>query len=91
MAKSNWKFTSVYEDELYIYYSKIDKQYLDFFNKLTLRKRTINAWTINKKFLIHQGKHLVACQTTPFHQTFKFGSFTKTRKPFFFRSKKKKR
>ena len=50
---------------------------------------TIIKWNNFYLVSIHQGKYNTELQQTYNHLGFKFGQFTKTRKPFFFRGKKK--
>jgi ribosomal protein S19 len=60
---------------------------------LTLSERSsvITALDCNYVRSVYQGKSFVTIQATPYHLGYKVGAFTKTRKPFYFRSKKKKK
>lgn len=58
--------------------------------KKTSKKKTIIKWNNFYSAIIHQGRHTNVLTQVDDHIGFKFGEFTKTRKPFFFRGKKKK-
>lgn len=53
-------------------------------------RETFNNWNCHNLIKIYQGKKYVQFKPTVYHIGEKFGVFIKTRKPFFFRSKKKK-
>lgn len=59
--------------------------------QLSLRNSTVTPLDVAYTRSVYQGKSLVIFSTTPQHIGYKVGAFTKTRKPFFFRSKKKKK
>lgn len=60
-------------------------------NKLILsRNQTMLMLHNNQVFYIHQGRTWVRARGTKFHVGYKAGSITATKKPFFFRSKKKR-
>lgn len=53
------------------------------------RTTTIHKLNFNNEFIIHTGKWEIKKKFTKFHFNYKLGEFTKTRKPYYFRSKKK--
>lgn len=55
------------------------------------RNLTISNLNFRTTKSVYQGKVFVYFNPSDYHVGFKLGSFTKTRKPFFFRSKKKKK
>lgn len=89
MSRSNKKFLPLYTIDLKRYFTKLMN-----FNKLYIknfsRKITINSWHINNKYSVYQGRYYSEHTFTEHSMNFKVGSFTKTRKPFFFRTKKKR-
>ena len=89
MARSNYKYQPMYVDDLKNYFNKVFKEKKTI-KKLKISKRkTIIKWNNFYLVSIHQGKYNTELQQTYNHLGFKFGQFTKTRKPFFFRGKKK--
>jgi ribosomal protein S19 len=54
------------------------------------KRKTIVVWNNFYAAKIHQGRYHNQLLQSELHLSFKFGEFTKTRKPFFFRSKKKR-
>lgn len=76
---------------MYFFYNNIILDRKNFY-AASDREKTINNITSNTWFSIHNGKRW----TTQFLSSdycvgYKLGMFSKTRKPFFFRSKRKKR
>ena len=55
------------------------------------RRSTFNKLNCYSHRVVHIGNVFVYLNPSRFHIGLKLGSFTKTRKPFFFRSKKKKK
>lgn len=88
MSRSNWKYTWGTENDLHMFFNKITR--VNVFAPQTYRHKTINHLNSNRLYLIHQGKvkHLV--DTSEYYVDHKLGLASKTRKPFFFRSKKKR-
>ena len=92
MAKSGYKFIFVSKNDLYLYIKKIIPK-----KKITIKKRgntrscMINKWNINIKHYIHQGKYWRLLYPNYLYINYRLGMFSQTRKPFFYRSKKKKR
>lgn len=91
MAKSTWKFLSTVVADKYIYLIDYLNLYFDTFLWRQKRNITFNNLNVSYLYSIHQGKVDVSVFPISWHISFKTGAFTKTRKPFFFRSKKKKR
>lgn len=89
MARSLYKFLFFSLEDLYIYYSKIINKNLIVAKPS--RQRTVNGLNINRKYKIYQGKYWHSILVNKWAIGWKIGAFSKTRKPFFFRSKKKKR
>ena len=54
------------------------------------KNKTINKWNFKKNFYLYQGRYSSLFTITPYHIHIKYGELTKTRKPFFFRGKKKR-
>lgn len=54
------------------------------------RSKTITVWNLLPVITIHQGRYTSKHRLNLFSLGFKFGEFSKTRKPFFFRTKKKR-
>lgn len=90
MKRSSWKFLPISYFDYYYYISKLLK--LKIFKKFNVAPRikiiTMLSQTWNS---VHQGKNYTIVNAYKFKVGLKYGSFTKTRKPFFFRSKKKKK
>lgn len=61
------------------------------YTKESYRHKTLNTLNINQQYTIHQGKTTVTYPVMSKYIRKKLGMLSKTRKPFFFRSKKKKR
>ncbi len=88
MLKSKWKFENITTDKI-IYSIK---------KKLKLKKKkihykrhdTVLYFDINKIIPIHQGFLITKRKITKYHKYLKLGALLKTKKPYFFRSKKKK-
>lgn len=90
MSKSNWKFLSVNKNDMIFFLTNkfnLKKSKLNFFIK---KNKTVNNFNKNFKGFIHFGKLWRKNKPLKLHLSNKFGMFLKTRKPFFFRSKKKK-
>lgn len=80
----------MYKDDLQNYFLG----FLTKKNKLSSKRdmskgKTIILWNNFYKARLHQGRYKNELHQTKYHLGFKFGQFTKTRKPFFFRGKKK--
>lgn len=91
MARSNFKKLYLsYEDLYYDYFVRVLEQSIPTHN--SYRCKTINNLTCDAEFAIHNGRqHPVIYKSSEFSIGRKLGMFSKTRKPFFFRSKRKKK
>lgn len=90
MSRSAWKFTQITEFDLFLYFKNFTKKkYLPNYAP-NIRAKSVNRWNYRTLFYISQGKYTVKVQPTIYHMSYKLGAFAKTRKPFFFRSKKKR-
>lgn len=89
MARVSAKFTPVYESDLRMYYNNLQSTQ----NSIIFAKRSknINNWNKGANYLISQGKTTLLIKTNEFFLDKKLGMFSKTRKPFFFRSKRRKK
>jgi ribosomal protein S19 len=88
MSRSNYKKPVLTFDELFYFYSIVDNGYK--FKLPSYRNKTINGLNISYKFYIHQGNSHRDIKLSEYSIGKKLGAFSKTRKPFFFRSKKKR-
>lgn len=88
MGRSSWKFNFVTNCDLYKYYNKLSRP-LEY-TAYGYRDKTINNWNNNITYKVEQGKVHMFINTNEYFNNYKLGMFSKTRKPFFFRSKKKK-
>lgn len=91
MAKSAWKFTFFSNEDLYCYARNLQIVKLKQTVNLNNRWKTINKWNYRNLYKVSQGKYKTTVRPTLYHISQKLGLFAKTRKPFFFRTKKKKR
>ncbi len=89
MSRSSWKYIYHTDYDLEVFYSSIDNSFnLPSNNRRSL---TINRLNYTQNHYVYQGKYNVYFDTSIYCLNYKLGMFTKTRKPFFFRSKKKKK
>lgn len=91
VAKSGYKFIFTSYNDLLIYFKKLIPLKKIKLRRMNFRSCTVNKWNINFRYYIHQGKYKRLAVITNFHIGYKLGMLVQTRKPFFFRSKKKKR
>ena len=91
MSRSAWKFTSISEYDLYTYLRTYIKRTCPLKFLPSFRLKSLNKWNYRSIYFIHQGKYTVSIRPSIYHISYKLGAFAKTRKPFFFRSKKKKK
>ncbi len=93
MAKSSWKFTAYTSVDLKIFYTRFFYKQEIYDQVPHQRNNRINVFNFTHKFYIHQGKSYLFFQTSEALYLFnlKLGTIARTRKPFFFRSKDKKR
>lgn len=89
LARASWKyhFFRLSEIEHYANYLTDDIKPYDV---TTYRRNTITKLNYFIPTTIHTGKWSIDKDFTKYHISFKIGQFTKNRKPFYFRSKKKK-
>lgn len=88
MSRVSWKFSWATDDDLYLFYQTINPSFS--YNFIPFRSTTVNNLNNHREFHLHQGKYHTYVYVTKFALNRKLGMFTKTRKPFFFRSKKKR-
>lgn len=90
MRRSSWKYLPITFTDYYYYINKLLKLTKKKLGHIAPRTKVITGlsqpWNA-----IHQGKNYTMMSYYSLKNGFKYGSFTKTRKPFFFRSKKKKK
>lgn len=90
MSRSSKKYTTFYTQELILYFNKILNLKKNYIKTNLNRKKTLNSWNLQKVLAIHQGRYTSKHILCDFFLNLKVGSLSKTRKPFFFRSKKKR-
>lgn len=90
MARSTWKFLFITSYDLYAHFKTQIKQDCPNIFKPNIRAKTLNKWNYRSVYSVPQGKYRVNIRPSLYHIGYKLGAFAKTRKPFFFRSKKKK-
>lgn len=89
LARASWKYHFFKDADVENYANYLTDAPSEFdFN--SLRKTTITKLNFFKPAVISTGKYTVEKYLTKYHIGFKLGGFTKNRKPFYFRSKKKK-
>lgn len=90
MARSNYKFLYYTCEDIKLFYSKINNKF-EYYNPC-FRYRTINNLNIDENYVVHQGNTRVDVNPEEFSIGYKLGMFTKTRRPYhFFKKTKKKR
>jgi hypothetical protein len=90
VARASWKYYFYKDFEVDQYVDKlIDEPIISnsFNNK---RHSTLHKLNFFLPTQIHTGKWIIEKLFTKYHIGFKLGQFTKTRKPYYFRSKKKR-
>lgn len=88
MARSRWKYLPLFTSDLKQYFnSLITGGKINILEKKA--KETFNNWTADRKYKVYQGKTMVRLNVNEYFIGYKVGSFIKTRKPSFFRTKKK--
>lgn len=90
LARASWKYHFFRKNEIehYANYLTEDIRPTDV---VTYRRNTITKLNYFIPTVIHAGKWSIDKYFTKYHVSFKIGQFTKNRKPFYFRSKKKKK
>ncbi len=89
MARASWKYHFFREREIG-YYSEYLSDDVRPYDAVSYRHNTITKLNYFIPVSIYTGKWWVDKNFTKYHTSFKIGQFTKTRKPYYFRSKKKK-
>lgn len=90
MARSNYKFLYYTYEDIRLFYSKVNNKFI--YNNPCFRYRTINSLNTGENYLVHQGNTWVDVNPENFSIGYKLGMFTKTRRPYhFFKKVKKKR
>ena len=88
LSRSNYKKHLLMLDDLYFFYSIVNPE---FEYKLSSRRnKTVNNLSIRNTFYVHQGNSIKDVRLSEYSIGRKVGEFSKTRRPFFFRSKKKR-
>lgn len=89
LARASWKYHFFQSSEVEHYANYLAD---DIRPEAPMRNRKITLTKLNYFIpaVLHTGKWLVERNFTKYHVSFKLGQFTKNRKPFYFRSKKKK-
>ena len=91
LARSKYKHFFLTYDDMYFFYNNTVLENKTY-QVASDREKTINNLTCNSWFSIHGGKNnLMFYKSSEYSIGRKLGMFCKTRKPFFFRSKKKKK
>jgi ribosomal protein S19 len=88
VAKSSWKYHFYKKSDIECYIDYITDTQNNSYN--SCRNTTLTKLNSFKPSILYSGKYTFERFFTKYHIGFKLGSFTKTRKPFYFRSKKKK-
>ncbi len=86
-----WKFLYTTDRDFLLY--TIRKLNSENYKKITLKDHkntTITRLNYIHAYSLYQGKYTITRFLKKFHIGYKLGELTKTRKPFYFRSKKKK-
>ncbi len=89
LARSRWKYHFYGKSEVESYVNYLTDKFDD--NVLRDRKTTITKLNYYKPATLYTGKYSIPMRFSSHHVGFKLGAFTKNRKPFYFRSKKKKK
>ncbi len=89
MARASWKYHFFKNVEVEQYINHITENDYDLIDKNNDRSTTVHKLNYYLPVTLHTGKWLITPTLTKLHIGFKLGQFTKTRKPYYFRSKKK--
>ena len=88
MAKASWKYHFFKENEI--------EDYIDFLSESgskiehnTKRHTTLTKLNFHKTYNLYTGKWFFEKKFLLYNVSYKVGQYTKTRKPYYFRSKKK--
>lgn len=88
MARASWKYHFYKKNEITAYVNYLlDVPQSEILSK---RKTTITKLNCFNYAEVYTGKYTLEKRFSKYHIGLKLGAFTKNRKPFYFRSKKKK-
>ena len=90
MARSRWKFFFYKKFEVEKYVNYFLDEYVEATDINYKRFSTIHYFNFFLPVKIHFGKLSIFKSFSKYYIGWKLGSFTKTKKPFYFRSKKKR-
>lgn len=93
MSRSSWKYTGYNTIDIKIFYNQFFYKQEIYEQAPNQRNNRFNFFNYTHKFNIYNGKKYLFFQTTEalYFFNLKLGAISKTRKPFFFRAKEKKR
>ena len=89
MARASWKYLYFREKDINSYIEHLTENYTEISDH-PARHITINKLNYHGIYNLYTGKWTFEKTFSLQHVGFKLGQFTKTRKPYYFRSKKKK-
>ena len=92
MAKSAWKYNNYTNIDVENYFINLFSEN-SYKSEILLRNNRsfkLNKLNYNFRYRVHQGKFSVIKRFLIYSINKKLGEFSKTRRPFYFRSKKKK-
>jgi len=89
LARASWKYHFFQNNEIEDYTNFLTDSYFEE-QCISSRKITITKLNFFKHLSVSTGKTIVDKSISKYHVGCKVGQFTKNRKPFYFRSKKKK-
>lgn len=90
MARAGWKFYMFRDLDIERYTNYLTDYSSETANTTEKRHITIHKLNYFIETNLHTGKWTINSNLSKYHFGFKFGQLTKTRKPYYFRSKKKK-
>lgn len=88
MARASWKYHFFKDTEVEAYIDYLTDVTPNYINEK--RKTTLTKLNYFLPSILYTGKYQIERRFNKYHMGFKLGQFTKNRKPFYFRSKKKK-
>ena len=89
LSRSNYKSVYHTEKDFCSFYKNINPNFEYELN--VSRYMTVNRLNSKERRIVYQGQTKVYFDPSPYCVNYKLGMFSKTRRPFFFRPKKKKR
>lgn len=90
MARAAWKYYYFISEDFLYYGQWLVEDYSNLNRKQSSRFKTIHRLNYIIPTTIYTGKWVNREYLTKFHFGFKLGELSKTRKPYYFRSKKKR-